>query len=87
MEAILEHNRIFEVNTGAMYRYNKSEPYPSKNLLMELKKRGGEVLLTSDSHDAASLCYAFDEMRDVLKSCGFTYQKRLTKNGFIDELL
>ena len=84
MEAILEHCNIFEVNTGAMFRFQKPEPYPSEFLLKELFKRGGEVILGSDSHNGQSLCYKFDEMTDLLKYCGFKYQKRLTDKGFID---
>ena len=84
MDALLEKCKIFEVNTGAMYRINKPEPYPSKFLLKELFKRGGEVILGSDSHDGNSLCYAFEDLSELLKSCGYKYQKRLTKNGFID---
>jgi len=84
MDEILEKCIIFEVNTGAMYRLGKKEPYPSEYLLKELSKRGGEVLLTSDSHNAKSLYYRFDEMRELVKSCGFKYIKHLTKDGFID---
>jgi len=87
MDEILKSCKLFEVNTGAMYRNNKPEPYPSVILLKELYKRGGEVIMTSDSHDAGSLCYKFDEMRELLKSCGFKYSKRLTKTGFISERL
>ena len=84
MDAILEGCKIFEVNTGAMYRYGNSEPYPSVLLLRELQKRGGEVILSSDSHDADSLFHKFDEMIELLKTCGFRYLKRLTKTGFVD---
>jgi len=84
MEAILEDCKIFEVNTGAMYRFGNPEPYPSVLLLKELCKRGGEVILASDSHDADSLFFKFDEMHELLKTCGFRYLKRLTKTGFVD---
>ena len=84
MENILKTCKVFEVNTGAMYRVGKPEPYPSGILLTELFKRGGEVILGSDSHDGESICYKFDEMSELLKSCGFKYKKRLTKIGFID---
>jgi len=87
MEEILKNCRLFEVNTGAMYRIGKPEPYPSAFLLSQLCNRGGEVILTSDSHDAESLCYNFDSMRGLLKACGFKYCKRLTKAGFTDEKL
>jgi len=84
MEAILEYCKVFEVNTGAMYRFGNPEPYPSVLLLKELRKRGGEVILSSDSHDEDSLFFMFDEMKELLKSCGYRYLKRLTRTGFID---
>ena len=84
MEEILKSHKLFEVNTGAMYRFSKKEPYPSMFLLKELCKRGGEIILSSDSHHAESICYKFDEMQQLLKTCGFKYIKRLTKDGFIN---
>ena len=84
MDELLKSCRLFEVNTSIMYRFNKPEPYPSVLLLKELNERGGEVILSSDSHDAESLCYNFAEMHYLLKDCGFKYIKRLTKNGFVD---
>ena len=82
MEEILKNCRLFEVNTGMMYRFGKKEPYPSVFLLKELHERGGEVILASDSHDAESLCHDFDGVRELLKTCGFKYIQRLTKDGF-----
>jgi histidinol-phosphatase (PHP family) len=87
MDAILKNCKLFEVNSGAMYRLGKPEPYPSMFLIKELFKRGGEVIITSDSHDADSICHKFGEIRELLKTCGFKYSKRLTKSGFIDVAL
>ncbi|MCL2151969.1 MAG: histidinol-phosphatase HisJ family protein [Oscillospiraceae bacterium] len=87
MDMILKRCRLFEVNTGMLYRYGKQEPYPSVFLLKELQTRSGEVILSSDSHDAQSLCYKFREMLVLLKACGFKYIKRLTKSGFIDIII
>ena len=84
MDEILKTCNLFEVNVGAMYRYGKTEPAPSVFLLRELRKRGGEVILSSDSHDAASICYKFGEISELLKVCGYKYARQLTKNGFID---
>jgi len=84
MDEVLKDCKLFEVNTGMMFRFDKPEPYPSVFLLKELCKRGGEVILSSDSHNAQSLCYKFDEMKELLRTCGFKYLKRLTKEGFID---
>jgi len=84
MDEILKDCKLFEVNTGMMYRYDKQEPYPSAFLLKELQERGGEVILSSDSHNAESICYKFGEMQQLLKTCGFKYIKRLTNDGFTD---
>ena len=84
MDEILKSCRLFEVNTGAMYRFDKPEPYPSMFLLKELRQRGGEVIISSDSHNAESICFKYNEMQELIKHCGFTHIKRLTKNGFID---
>jgi len=83
MDEILKDCNLFEINTGAMYRLGKAEPYPSPYLLKHLKSRGGEVILSSDSHNADSLGYMFSEMVQLLKAYGFNHIKRLTKSGFI----
>ena len=83
MDEILKTHKLFEVNTGAMFRFDKPEPYPSVLLLKELFKRGGEVIISSDSHHAESICHKFNEMRELIKSCGFRYMKQLTRDGFV----
>ncbi|MCL2124733.1 MAG: histidinol-phosphatase HisJ family protein [Oscillospiraceae bacterium] len=87
MDEIMKACNLFEVNTAPIFKYGKPEPYPSVRLLKALRERGGEVLITSDSHNAESICYMFDEMREMLKSCGFKYMKRLTPGGFVDVAL
>ena len=84
LDKIIKNCSLFEINTGAMFRMGKAEQYPSVFLLKELKKRGGEILFTSDSHCTKSLYYKFDDMQELAKSCGFTHVKTLTTDGFID---
>ena len=46
MEAVrlaAERNRIVEINTGAMSRGYRAEPYPSRAMLTELRRRGGRI--------------------------------------------
>ncbi|MCL2045408.1 MAG: histidinol-phosphatase [Oscillospiraceae bacterium] len=87
MDEILKDHKLFEVNTRIMFKGGKLEPYPSVFLLGELFSRGGEVILSSDSHEAESICYKYDEMEELLEHIGFRYIKQLTKNGFIDVAL
>ena len=43
---------------------------------------GGKVIITSDSHDIASLTYGFDEAAAAIKAAGFTSVEVLTGHGF-----
>ncbi|MBQ7347630.1 MAG: histidinol-phosphatase [Clostridia bacterium] len=74
---------LFEVNTGAMARGNRTTPYPSVFLLKELKQMGYGVCITSDCHDARMLDCGFDDAEELLKSCGYTEKYILTGQGFI----
>ncbi len=72
---------LFEVNTGAMYRKGNTKPYPAEFMLKHINKRGGLITITSDSHCCDSLDFAFDEMTDYCKSCGFAEAYYLTSDG------
>ena len=73
---------ILHLDTGAMYRGLRTEPYPSLALLKELQKRGGRILLSSDSHDTASLGYGFAEMARAAKELGFRTVQVWTPQGW-----
>lgn len=87
MTAVLETNRLFEINTGAMYRVGRTRPYLSAFLLKALCERGGEIILSSDSHDDVSIGWRFAEAAELAKSCGFKAAKKLTADGFVDVAL
>lgn len=72
---------LFEVNTGAMYRKGNPKPYPAEFMMKHIKERGGLITITSDSHCCESLDFAFDQMIDYCKSCGFTEAYYLTSQG------
>ena len=81
MEELLRTGVPFEINTGAMYRGLRTEPYPSYGLLKELQKRGGEIVLSSDSHDCNSIGFAFGEVAQACREFGFRYTKIWTPEG------
>ncbi len=82
MEALLPYGKPFEINTGAMYRGLRTEAYPSTDFLKEIQKRGGKILLSSDSHDCASLGYCFAEMAALARDIGFRSRLVWTSQGF-----
>ncbi len=79
IDALISQGTIFEVNTGAMVRGYRSLPYPAKPLLCMMQKKGADVILTSDCHDAKNLCFAFDKALEIVRECGFTRIAYLTK--------
>lgn len=83
LAAITGKHKLFEINTGAMYRAGRTVPYPSPVLLKALCERGGEIILSSDSHDGASIGYKFGAAAELARSCGFTYAMTLTDKGFV----
>ncbi len=76
---------LFEINTGGIYRKKRSTPYPAEFLLREINRLGGEIILSSDSHNAESLGFLFSEAAELAKQCGFRYAKML-KNGIFTDV-
>ncbi|MBR5287428.1 MAG: histidinol-phosphatase [Clostridia bacterium] len=91
MEALVHADKIFEINTGAISRGHRSEPYPSRELLCVLREMGGKVTISADTHHVSSVACAYDLAESIARECGFTALWRLARvNGqpaFIPEEL
>ena len=72
----------FEINTGAISRGYRTEPYPSAFLLKELKNMGGRIMISSDSHHADTIGFAFDQALRLAVECGFERVTVLRPEGF-----
>ena len=70
-EKIVDLGVIFEVNTGAMSRNFRTTPYPYVDLLHLIKKHGGRITLSSDSHAKETLDYGFEDAKILLRDVGF----------------
>ncbi len=60
LSKLIPTNKIFEINTGAMARGYRSEPYPSAKIINKLIDSGAKLILSSDCHDADFLNFGFD---------------------------
>jgi histidinol-phosphatase (PHP family) len=69
---IAESGIVTEINTGAMTRYDASEPYPSARLLRLLQKKGVPVMINADAHRPEQLDGFYGEARRLLLETGFT---------------
>ncbi len=71
LDALLAHDVIFEINTGAMSRGWRTAPYPAPALLRAIRQRNGRVCITSDSHHAGTIVHAFPQAAEAALACGF----------------
>lgn len=83
LEKLQNKFSVFEVNTGAIARKNRTSPYPQKELLKEFKRLGFKPIISSDCHNAEFLNCHFFEAENLLKESGFSEHYILTDNGFI----
>lgn len=81
-----ERDKIVEINTGAMSRGYRAQPYPSRAMLRELRHAGGRIAVTSDCHRAEWLDFGFGQAAQLARECGFRTQW-VWKDGALQEAL
>lgn len=72
MEKLHSAGKIFEINTGAMFRVGRSSPYPSEYLLRTLNEMHGKIVFSSDAHSTEAIAFAFDRASALAEKCGFS---------------
>ncbi|MBU5627489.1 histidinol-phosphatase HisJ family protein [Oscillibacter sp. MSJ-2] len=63
---------LLEINTGAVARGYRKEPYPALWLLREWRRMGGRIIVTSDAHSARHLLYGYDMGTALAQAAGFS---------------
>ncbi len=62
-DALLKTGAIFEINTGAMSRGYRTEPYPAAPIRQYLRAHGARMILSSDAHCRENIAYGFEKLR------------------------
>ena len=70
--ALAGARKIFEINTGAMAKGYRTDPYPDGRLLELILQADGRITVNSDCHAAGKLDFGFDEAMDLACGIGFT---------------
>ena len=70
-ELAARSGRLVEVNSGAIARGYRTQPYPGRAMLERVRACGGRVMLSSDCHDSDHLDCAFAANAGLLRACGF----------------
>lgn len=82
LDALLEKDVIFEINTGAISRGYRRTPYPAPAFLRRIAEKRGNIVINSDSHNRANLMYAFPMAVQIAKAAGFGSVLSMTKDGW-----
>lgn len=59
-DALIQTGVPFEINTGAMSRGYRRDPYPAMDIIAYIRAKGGKLILSSDSHSRETLLYGFE---------------------------
>lgn len=65
-DRLLSKKIPFEINTGAISRGYRTQPYPAEPIREYIREKGGSFILSSDSHKAENLCFGFEEWEKCL---------------------
>ena len=78
---LTKYNKPFEINTGAMARGYRTEPYPHKNILKMIFENGGNIIFSSDCHNKEQLDFGYDMAEKLALEVGFKKQAIITEDG------
>lgn len=71
IDKLIPYGKPFEINTGAISRGYRITPYPNCDILKYILKKGGKVILSSDSHSANTLMFEFLKCERLADKIGF----------------
>jgi len=71
LDTVVKSGMLVEINSGAISRGYRKEPYPGRCILRKLREMGGRIIITSDCHDADWLDCGFEQSVDIAKECGY----------------
>ena len=65
-DILIATGKPFEINTGAISRGYKKDPYPSYEQIAYIRDSGGIFVLSSDAHSPETIGYLFEELSEKL---------------------
>lgn len=84
LDVLKESSSILEINTGGLARGSIEDFYPSEWLFKECYKRNIPIIINSDCHQPEKLDAYFKEAKKSLKQAGYSFQKVLLNNKWIE---
>lgn len=63
VDRLVTYDVPFEINTGAISRGYRTQPYPDEEMIAYIKAKGGRLILSSDAHSKENIAYKFEEYK------------------------
>ena len=82
LDALLEKDVIFEINTGDFACARRRVPYPAPILLHRIAEKRGHVTLSSDAHSCEMLLTGFRDALMIARAAGLGAVRVMTRNGW-----
>ena len=76
-DELLKTPVTFEINTGAMHRGYRTQPYPADFIIERIKNANKRVIINSDSHSCDTITFAYDFVKEKLNFLGCGYYTSL----------
>ena len=73
---------LLEINTGAVARGYRDDPYPAPFLLKEWRAMGGQVILTADAHSPETVIFGYRQAAELARAAGYRESVLLTSRGW-----
>ncbi len=83
VEILAKAGKIFEMNTGAIARGYRKTPYPSPQILDQIKKADGKLMINTDCHNREFLDLGMKQCLDLAKKAGFTQLYTFDGENFV----
>lgn len=84
IDVVNDYGGMIEVNTGGMPKGYRKVPYPAPFLLRRMAERDVRAIITSDSHEVATLDYGYDIALELMRAAGFKKMAVLKDGAFRD---
>ena len=72
-DQLLRAGKPFEINTGAISRGYRTDPYPSAEIRRYIRDHGGTLILSSDAHQKENIGYRFDQYAEETSAAAETF--------------
>lgn len=82
LDALLEKDLVFEINTGAISRGYRRTPYPSPIFLHRIAEKRGRVTFNSDAHRKENLLFGYADALHIARAAGLGALTVMTRDGW-----